>query len=72
MSNIAFIGLGQMGSPMAKNLIRKGHQLTVYDINPNSIDELIEMGAIGATSPFNAAKNNEFIITMLPNGKQVG
>lgn len=71
MANIGFIGLGQMGSPMAKNLIKKGHQVVVYDINKQSVNELTSVGAIAADSPANAAKNNEFIITMLPNGKLV-
>lgn len=71
MANIGFIGLGQMGSPMAKNLIKKGHQVVVYDINKQAVNELTSVGAIAADSPAKAAKNNEFIITMLPNGKLV-
>lgn len=71
MANIGFIGLGQMGSPMAKNLIKKGHQIVVYDINKQAVNELTSVGAIAADSPAKAAKNNEFIITMLPNGKLV-
>lgn len=71
MANIGFIGLGQMGCPMAKNLIKKGHQVVVYDINKQAVNELTSVGAIAADSPANAAKNNEFIITMLPNGKLV-
>lgn len=71
MATIGFIGLGQMGRPMAKNLIKKGHQVVVYDINKQAVDELTSVGAISADSPANAAKNNEFVITMLPNGKLV-
>ncbi|WP_294962917.1 sulfolactaldehyde 3-reductase [uncultured Gilliamella sp.] len=71
MANIAFIGLGQMGSPMAKNLIKKGHDLTVYDINQDAMQELVKFGAKAVNSPADAAENNEFIITMLPNGKLV-
>lgn len=71
MANIGFIGLGQMGSPMAKNLIKKGHQVVVYDINKQAVNKLTSVGAIAADSPAKAAKNNEFIITMLPNGKLV-
>jgi len=71
MATIGFIGLGQMGRPMAKNLIKKGHQVVVYDINKQAVDELTSFGAISADSPANAAKNNEFVITMLPNGKLV-
>ncbi|WP_392558885.1 sulfolactaldehyde 3-reductase [Orbus mooreae] len=71
MANIAFIGLGQMGSPMAKNLIKKGNKLTVYDINSEAVKELVAAGATAASSPAQATQGNEFIITMLPNGKLV-
>ena len=71
MANIAFIGLGQMGSPMAKNLIKKGHDLTVYDINQDAMQELVKFGSKAVNSPADAAENNESIITMLPNGKLV-
>ena len=37
MSAIAFIGLGQMGAPMAKNLLKQGHQLNVFDVNPQAL-----------------------------------
>ncbi len=37
MAVIAFIGLGQMGSPMASNLLKQGHQLSVFDVNPDAI-----------------------------------
>ena len=68
MSIIAFLGLGQMGSPMASNLLRKGHSLRVFDLNPQAVNALVEKGAIAATTPANATLDAEFIITMLPNG----
>ncbi|WP_159565424.1 sulfolactaldehyde 3-reductase [Budvicia diplopodorum] len=71
MALIAFIGLGQMGSPMAANLIKKGHRLTVYDINQPAVDQLVAAGANAAASPALAAKGAEFVITMLPNGDLV-
>lgn len=71
MATIGFIGLGQMGAPMATNLIKKGHQLKVYDINQQAIDSLVSLGAKQATSPADAAANVEFAITMLPNGERV-
>ncbi len=71
MANIAFIGLGQMGSPMSANLINKGHTLKVYDINPEAVAKISSLGAIAAKSPKEAAAGSEFIITMLPNGKLV-
>ena len=71
MAVIAFIGLGQMGSPMASNLLKQGHQLSVFDVNPDAVQRLVEKGAQPASSPAQAAKGAEFVITMLPNGDLV-
>jgi 4-hydroxybutyrate dehydrogenase/sulfolactaldehyde 3-reductase len=68
MSTIGFIGLGQMGSPMAANLIKGGHALKVFDISASAIQSLVELGAAAAASPADAAKDVEFVVTMLPNG----
>lgn len=66
--NIAFIGLGNMGSPMAKNLIKQGHQLTVYDLNQQAMDELQQLGAKTASQAVDAVSQAEIVISMLPNG----
>lgn len=71
MAVIAFIGLGQMGSPMASNLLKQGHQLSVFDVNPDAVQRLVEKGAQPASSPAQAVKGAEFVITMLPNGDLV-
>ncbi|MFV0570434.1 MAG: sulfolactaldehyde 3-reductase [Citrobacter portucalensis] len=71
MAVIAFIGLGQMGSPMASNLLKQGHQLSVFDVNPDAVQRLVEKGAQPAISPAQAATGAEFVITMLPNGDLV-
>jgi hypothetical protein len=68
---IGFIGLGIMGKPMAKNLIKAGHELTVYDIFEAPVKELVEAGAKAASSPKDVAAQNELIITMLPNSPHV-
>ena len=68
MSAIAFIGLGQMGAPMAKNLLKQGHQLQVFDVNPQAVQITVESGAKAAATPAQAATDAEFVITMLPNG----
>lgn len=68
MSTIGFIGLGQMGSAMAANLIKGGHTLNVFDINAAAVQTLVEQGATAASSAADAAKDAEFIVTMLPNG----
>ncbi|WP_411752908.1 sulfolactaldehyde 3-reductase [Serratia sp. (in: enterobacteria)] len=71
MAQIAFIGLGQMGAPMASNLIKQGHRLNVSDISPAAVSALVAQGAKAATSPAQAAQDAEFVITMLPNGELV-
>ena len=71
MKNIGFIGLGIMGKPMAKNLLKAGYSLTVYDINDVPVKELVEAGAKAATSSKEVAAQNEIIITMLPNSPEV-
>lgn len=71
MAQIAFIGLGQMGAPMARNLIKQGHQLTVFDISPAAVSALAAEGAKAAGTPAQAAQGAEFVITMLPNGELV-
>ena len=68
---IGFIGLGVMGRPMAKNLIRAGHELTVADHHPEHIAELVELGAKPAACGKEAAEGAEVVITMLPNSPQV-
>lgn len=71
MSTIGFIGLGQMGTPMALNLIKGGHTLKVFDINQAAVQELVQQGAAAASSPADAAVDAEFVVTMLPNGALV-
>jgi 3-hydroxyisobutyrate dehydrogenase and related beta-hydroxyacid dehydrogenases len=68
MTTIAFLGLGQMGTPMASNLLQKGHTLRVFDVNQHAVNQLLEKGATAAATPADAAKGAGFIITMLPNG----
>ena len=68
--NIGFIGIGIMGRPMAKNLIKAGYALTVYDKYSN-VDDLVALGAKKASSNKDVASQCEIIITMLPNSPQV-
>lgn len=68
---VGFIGLGQMGKPMATNILKKGYAVKVFDINENAVNSLVELGATGCKSPKEVAVNTDFIITMLPNGKLV-
>lgn len=68
---IGFIGLGIMGKPMSKNLLKAGYQLVVYNRSTSSVDELIALGAERANSPKEVAEKSDIIITMLPNSPQV-
>lgn len=68
---VGFIGLGQMGMPMATNILKKGFALRVFDINKNSVNSLVELGATGCKDPKEVAIGADFVITMLPNGKLV-
>ena len=68
---LGFIGLGIMGKPMVKNLLKAGHEVTVFDINQDNINDCVSAGATGATSSKELASNNQIIITMLPNSPHV-
>lgn len=65
-----FIGLGEMGKPMAKNLISAGYRLVVYDINHVPVRELESIGAKAASSPKEVAQNADIIITMVRDAVQ--
>ena len=64
---IGFVGLGIMGKPMAKNLLKAGYSLTVYDIIGTNLEEVVNEGATGASSSKEVASNSDKIITMLPD-----
>ena len=66
MNKIGFIGIGTMGTPMVRNLLKAGYQLTVYDRAAEKAERLVELGAKVASSPADVAKQCEVVITMLP------
>lgn len=68
---IGFVGLGIMGKPMAKNLVKAGNEVTVFDFKQSSIDELVSMGAKAAANGKEAAAGNEVVFTMVPNSPNV-
>lgn len=68
---IGFIGLGIMGRPMCKNLIKAGHELVVCSRTQSSVDELVAVGATSAATPREVAAQVEVVITMLPNSPEV-
>ncbi|MCS4301074.1 3-hydroxyisobutyrate dehydrogenase [Chryseobacterium sp. BIGb0232] len=71
MSNIAFIGLGNMGGPMAANLIKKGHNVTGFDLSDTALGALVSAGGQTSVSASEASKNTDVVISMLPSGKHV-
>lgn len=72
MERIGFIGLGVMGGPMAKHLIRAGYSLTVKSRSPRpAVDELVSLGAKAANSPREVARASDIVITMLPDSPDV-
>ncbi|MBE7559742.1 NAD(P)-dependent oxidoreductase [bacterium] len=70
-SHIAFIGLGLMGQPMARNLLAAGFPVTVHNRTRAKAEALVEHGAVVADSPAEAARGTDVVITMLPNTPDV-
>ena len=68
---VGFIGLGIMGRPMAKNLLKAGHALVVHSRSRGPVDELVDAGAKAGTSPRDVASRCNVLITMLPNSPDV-
>ena len=71
MSTIGFIGLGNMGAPMARSLLSAGHQLRVHDVSPQAVQPLAAAGASAVSESASAAHGADFVLTMLPAGAQV-
>ncbi len=71
MPQIGFIGLGIMGKPMSRNLLKAGYSLVVYDIFPGPVAELTEAGAERGESCADTAARSDVIVTMLPDGPEV-
>jgi 4-hydroxybutyrate dehydrogenase / sulfolactaldehyde 3-reductase len=71
MSSVGFIGLGTMGGPMARNVLKGGHGLTVHDIDAARVAALVEAGAVAAGSPRQVAAASEVVFTSLPDAPDV-
>jgi 2-hydroxy-3-oxopropionate reductase len=69
--SIGLIGLGIMGRPMGRNLLKAGYALTVHDVDRRAVDELVAEGATGGISPREVAAGTDVLITMLPDSPQV-
>jgi 3-hydroxyisobutyrate dehydrogenase-like beta-hydroxyacid dehydrogenase len=68
---IGFIGLGKMGTPMTKNILKGGFPLTVYDLVSERVQELVKLGAVGASSPKEVGQNSDVVILMVPDASHV-
>ncbi|XP_033220344.1 3-hydroxyisobutyrate dehydrogenase, mitochondrial [Belonocnema kinseyi] len=71
ISTVGFVGLGQMGSRMAKNLLKRGFKLTVFDVNEAAVTKICESGAKSAHSVGEVSENSEILVSMLPSNKHV-
>ncbi|MBK1659902.1 3-hydroxyisobutyrate dehydrogenase [Paracraurococcus ruber] len=71
MARIGFVGLGNMGLPMARNLLKAGHQVAGFDLVPAALEAFAAAGGNPAGSAAEAARGAEFVITMLPAGRHV-
>ncbi|MCG8334238.1 MAG: 2-hydroxy-3-oxopropionate reductase [Proteobacteria bacterium] len=68
---VGFIGLGIMGKPMSKNLIKAGYKLVVLDLDKKAVEELVVLGAETTDTPKDVAQLTDIVITMLPNSPHV-
>ncbi len=68
---IGFIGLGHMGNPMARNLLKHGHTLKVFDVVPDLVKKLTDLGAESAPSPAACSQGVDAVVTMLPSSPHV-
>ncbi|HBS62090.1 MAG TPA: 3-hydroxyisobutyrate dehydrogenase, partial [Stenotrophomonas sp.] len=71
MSRIAFIGLGNMGGPMAANLAKAGHAVRVFDLVPAAVQAAVDAGATAAHSALDTLTDAEIVISMLPASRHV-
>lgn len=71
MQTIGFIGLGLMGKPMARNLLKRGYAVVAHSRTRQPVDEVVAAGAVAATSPAEIARQAKTVVTMLPDGPDV-
>jgi len=71
MTNIAFIGVGNMGGPMARNLLKAGHKVTAFDLSDAVLEPVLKAGAQKSANANDAVKDADVVITMLPAGHHV-
>src|SRR2546428_14119920 len=70
-ATVGFIGVGNMGNPMASNLLKASFAMTVFDTNPKAMENLIQAGARRAGSPREVVESSEIVLTSLPASPDV-
>jgi 2-hydroxymethylglutarate dehydrogenase len=70
-TSVGFVGLGNMGNPMALNVLKNGYALTVFDLNPKAMQNVVEAGAKGASSAADVIRNCDVLLTSLPASADV-
>ena len=68
---VALIGIGNMGKPMGRNMIKAGHSVTAFDLLPEAVAYIVEHGGKSASSAIEATKDAEIVMTMLPTSDHV-
>ncbi len=68
---VGFVGLGVMGGPMAANILKHGHELTVFDLSQQAVDRLVQAGAKAAKTPREVGAASDIVVTMLPEPQHV-
>jgi len=71
MATIGFIGLGNMGGPMAVNLVKAGHTVNVFDLSRDAVSKVVSEGGVSSNSAIDAVAEADFVVSMLPAGKHV-
>ena len=71
MARIGFVGVGNMGGPMALNLLKAGHSVKVFDLSADAVAACVEKGAEAAETAAEASKNVGIVVSMLPKGDHV-
>ena len=71
MTKVGFVGLGTMGSPFATNIVQAGYDLTVYDVRPEAVEQLVELGAKAANSPRELAASVDQVNIAVPHEPEV-
>lgn len=71
MASIGFIGVGNMGGPMARNLLKAGHKVKAFDLSAEAVQKVVDAGGVKASSAQDAATDVDAVVTMLPAGRHV-